>query len=80
MYLHRSLLPRMWPVQFHNQLYNQCKFYNIIIIITIIDHNEFVSDYVLSEGVHGTSGGGTYPARSPMSSSTTGHSSSSHHR
>ncbi|CAH2092035.1 unnamed protein product [Euphydryas editha] len=30
----------------------------------------------MSEGGHG--GSGTYPARSPMSSSTTGHSSSSH--
>ncbi|XP_028158047.1 uncharacterized protein LOC114351162 [Ostrinia furnacalis] len=32
-------------------------------------------EFVMSEG-----GAGTYPARSPMSSSTTGHSSSSHHR
>ncbi|XP_049865506.1 uncharacterized protein LOC126366442 [Pectinophora gossypiella] len=35
-------------------------------------------EFVMSEGGHG--GSGAYPARSPMSSSTTGHSSSSHHR
>ncbi|XP_052738153.1 uncharacterized protein LOC112052935 [Bicyclus anynana] len=35
-------------------------------------------EFVMSEGGHG--GSGTYPARSPISSSTTGHSSSSHHR
>ncbi|XP_047989270.1 uncharacterized protein LOC125228658 [Leguminivora glycinivorella] len=33
-------------------------------------------EFVMSEGGHG----GAFPARSPMSSSTTGHSSSSHHR
>lgn len=35
----------------------------------------FVAEFVMSEGGHGG-----YPARSPLSSSTTGHSSSSHHR
>ncbi|XP_045492443.1 uncharacterized protein LOC123691902 [Colias croceus] len=34
-------------------------------------------EFVMSEGGHGP--GGNYPARSPLSTSTTGHSSSSHH-
>ncbi|XP_061705857.1 uncharacterized protein LOC133516863 [Cydia pomonella] len=34
-------------------------------------------EFVMSEGGHGAA---AFPARSPMSSSTTGHSSSSHHR